>query len=312
MLWTNKKPIIALAPMADMTDMPFCQISRKIAGDNFIIFREMVSAEALDRESEKTLEMCKFLPLERPLITQFFGSTPEVVARVVARIADRFKPDGVDINMGCPVQKIAGKCGAGSALIKNPLVAAKIIESIKNLVGDSVPVSVKTRLGWSDPEDILKFGPLLQSAGADAITVHGRTREQGYSGVADWNMIARLREKISIPLIANGDIRTAEDMKKCLAVTGADGVMMGRAALGDPWIFIGREPTLVELKATVLEHARLHLERYGPTSLTTFRKHLVHYFKKDRIPSRISKPEFRSALVNIKTLQELESVLSVF
>ncbi len=304
-MWiTNKKPIIALAPMADMTDEPFSRICREVAGSNFVIFREMVSAEAIVRGNEKTFGMCKITPGDHPTILQIFGGNPTHIAEAAKTLFDKFKPDGIDINMGCPVPKIAGKSCAGASLLKDPSRAVKIVKELKGL-NLNVPISIKTRLGWNNPEEILEFATRLEEAGLDSLTIHGRTKTQGYSGVADWDMIRRVKEKIKIPLLANGDICSTEDIKKCLEVTGADGVMIGRAALGNPWIFIGKIPTMEERKEVVLRHAHYHIEHYGEKyGLRTFRKHLLMYFK--------GMPEIKERkmeLAKVETIADLENVL---
>lgn len=323
--WTEgKKPIVALAPMADMTDSPFCRICREVSGNDFLIFREMVSAEALVRENKKTLKMCEFTPGEKPLVLQIFGAKPEVIRRAARMVVDKCQPDGIDINMGCPVPKITGKNCAGSALLKDPERAIEIIRQLRaeNL---GVPISVKTRLGWSDAKQILEFAPKLEAAGAQAITIHGRTKEQGYAGKADWQIIGQVKKILTIPVIANGDIATPDDIKRCLAITGADGVMIGRGALGNPWIFNYVRNTKAtklrneELVEVVLRHAKYHLQHYGAKSMPTFRKHLAWYFKGDRFgesrPAGAGRHDFakskklRVQLMRVNSLAELEEIL---
>lgn len=306
-----KKPILILAPMADYTDKPFGLICRKYSGKDFVIFKEMVSSEALFRGNEKTLKMCDFTSVERPLIIQIFGDKPEVMAKAAKIIATKFKPDGIDINMGCPVPKIAQKTAAGAALMKNPTLAAEIVKSVKKAV--KLPVSVKTRLGWSNPDEIIKFAVILEKAGADLITIHGRTKAQGYSGIADWEQIAKVKKILKIPVIANGDIVDLVGSKKCLELTGADGVMVGRGTLGNPWIFQeikNQKSKIKNLKSicnVVLEHAKLHEKNYGKGSLVTFRKHLSFYFK--GIPGM---KETRVKLMQIKEYKELENILKEY
>ena len=392
-LLAKNKPIIALAPMADYTDSPFCCVCRMVARgvmgnrwifrkggcetppslplnegeesafakatarqardwipafagmtigkletpsnlplnkgeencEEFVVFREMVSAEALVRGNEKTLKMCEFEKIERPIVLQIFGSKPSQIAKAVEIVVDKFKPDGIDINMGCPVPKIAGKSDSGAALMKDHERAIKIVKEVKAILPKEITLSVKTRLGWSNPEDILEFAPKLEKAGVDFITVHGRTKMQGYSGKANWEMISRVKKIISIPLIVNGDVNSKEDISECLKITGADGVMIGRGALGNPWIFMKGgfktpsnlplnegegdcEVSMKERVETVLGHARLHLERYGEKSMVTFRKHLLQYFK-GNLGIENSK-NLRVRLAQVKDIKELEEVLS--
>ena len=312
MSWLDKLPIIALAPLADHTDSPFCRICREVSGQDFVVFREMVSSEALVRDSAKTLKMCQFEEIERPIVIQIFGSDPATIREAARLVVDKFKPDGIDINMGCPVPKIAGKNDAGASLMKDPNRAVKIVQELKkeNL---GVPLSVKTRLGWSRVEEILEFAPRLAEAGVDALTVHGRTKVQGYEGKANWDMIGQVKKILTIPVIANGDIQSETDIKNCLEQTGADGVMIGRGALGNPWIFNNYLPGVEEIKQIVLKHAKLHLAHYGEGSMTTFRKHLVWYFKGDRFPNqKISLKEIRMKLVKVNTIEELRIISASF
>lgn len=309
-MWINsKKSILALAPMADMTDSPFCRVCREVAGSDFVIFREMVSAEAIVRENEKTLKMCEFDETERPIVHQIFGADPDVMLKAAQIIVERYSPDGIDINMGCPVPKISGKANSGAALMKDVKKAVSIVKALKN-ANLGVPVTVKTRLGWADDKEILEFAVEIEKAGADAISIHGRTKKQGYSGKANWERIGELKKLLKIPVIANGDVNSEEDVKKCLEITRADGAMIGRGALGNPWIFVrskekGIRNNIEEIKKVVLRHAELHLERYGEENgLTTFRKHLVMYFKG---MSGIKK--LRAELVQVSTLSELKTIL---
>lgn len=337
MNWLNlPKPILVLAPMADMTDSPFCRVCReveskkfKVESERFVVFREMVSAEAIARGNEKTLKMCKFDEIERPIVLQLFGGDAEVIVGAaeillgkrpfgspsrelgIAQGIDTM-PSGIDINMGCPVPKIAGKSKAGAALMKDHERAVSIIKALKT-ANLGIPVSVKTRLGWSKDDEILEFAQKLEQAGADAITIHGRTKKQGYSGIANWDRIREVKKLISIPVIANGDIHSREDIARCLEITGADGVMIGREALGNPWIFNMRNAKKCEIAKNdivevVLRHAELHLEHYGEEfGLKTFRKHLLCYFRGfDGVK------ELRQKLVKVETMGELERVLESF
>ena len=346
-MWIDsKKTIIALAPMADFTDLPFCKLCREVAGENFVIFREMVSAEAIVRGSEKTLGMCRVDPVERPVVLQLFGSDSEVIVEAAKILVGKGSPggacpersrrdrddivcDGIDINMGCPVPKIAKKGKAGASLMKDQDRAVEIVKALKK-ADLGVPVSVKTRLGWAKDDEILEFAPKLEKAGADLITIHGRTKKQGYSGVANWDRIAEVKKLVNIPVIANGDVGNEEDIEKCLKITGADGVMIGRGALGNPWIFSPQVPPPIrgrlgggytsesipphissndggsELKKIVLRHAQLHLDHYGEDKgLVTFRKHLLFYFKGFE-----GVKELRQKLVKVESRADLEKILA--
>lgn len=307
--YSTNKSIIALAPMADMTDAPFCQLCREVSGSNFVIFREMVSSEAVARGSEKTLRMCEFEKNERPLIVQIFGSDPHVMARAGEIICNKFKPNGIDINMGCPVPKITGKNFAGAALMKDHQRACQIVRALKekNL---GVPISVKTRLGWNNEEEILAFAPKLEAVGADLLTIHGRTKAQGYAGKADWKMIGQVKQLVKIPVIANGDIRSAQDIKACLKITGANGVMIGRGALGNPWVFnFKKHFNSAEKIEIILRHAHLHLKHYGANYLTTFRKHLAYYATAENFPAQHDIKKIRAQLVRVNSVEEIEMIL---
>lgn len=281
------KPIIALSPMADMTDSAFCRTVRSVTPDSqLIVFREMVSAEAVVRGNEKTLNMTEIHPDERPIVQQLFGSDPNTMAQAARIIEEQHHPEGFDINMGCPVYKIVHNFN-GAALMKEPKLAAEIIKKVKAAI--TVPLSIKIRTGWDDPSECLEFARVIEDAGADLITIHGRTKMQGYSGESDWNRIAQVKKAVNIPVLANGDIHTAPLTLRALEQTGADGVLIARGALGNPWVFRqmidllnGRQSSPVSLGEridTIKQHLAFHVEQYGPSSITTFRKHVSWYFR---------------------------------
>lgn len=313
------RPIIALSPMADMTDSAFCRVVKEVASgeargassDFPIVFREMVSSEAVVRKNDKTLGMTEIHDAERPLVQQLFGSDPATMAEAARIIAAEHHPEGFDINMGCPVYKIVHNFN-GAALMKEPALAAKIVQAVKGAI--DVPLSVKIRLGWSDPTEAITFAKVLEDAGVDLLTVHGRTKTQGYSGVADWEMIARVKQAVSIPVLCNGDVHQSALIPKALETSGCDGVLIARGALGNPWIFReylqimrGETPSTVNLEeriTVVRRHLALHLEQYGPGAVNTFRKHLSWYFKG---VSHI-KPD-RERMMTAKTAEELDAIL---
>lgn len=299
--WSKlEKPIIALAPMADYTDEPFGLICKKFGAQ--VIFREMVSADAIVHGNEKTFKMLAINKKERPVIQQIFGKDPKTMAEAAKIICKISAPDGIDINMGCPMQKVT-KNFHGAALMKDSVLAAKIVREVKEAV--SAPVSVKMRLGWVESDEILSFAPLIEKAGADLISIHGRTKKQGYAGEANWEMIGRAKKLLSIPVLANGGIFTREDVNKCLEVTGADGVLIARGALGNPWIFSDTTPTLEERIKVILEHAALQVKHYGDYGLILLRKHLVFYFK--GIPhNKIIKQK----MTQVSTLGQLKDLLA--
>lgn len=307
--------------MADMTDAPFCRTVKSLTptpsnspsgrGRDVILFREMVASEAIVRGNLKTLVMGEIHDDERPLVQQIFGNDPSVVAEAARTLEDKFSPDAFDINMGCPVYKLVCDFN-GAALMKDPPRAAAIVRAVKAAV--KVPVSVKMRLGWSDPNECLAFAAAVESTGADLLTVHGRTRSQGYSGTANWDMIRQVKERAAVPVLANGDIASAPLALDALKQTGCDGVMIGRGALGNPWIFkqiedllAGRpvsEVSMEERLRVVKEHARRHVEAYGERGIVTFRKHLVWYFK--GLPHA---KLLRTQLATLSTYEQLEAIL---
>ena len=280
------RPIIALSPMADMTDSAFCRVVKEVTDVPLVMFREMVSSEAVVRHNDKTLGMTNIHDDERPMVQQIFGSDPATMAEAARIIAEEHHPEGFDVNMGCPVYKIVHNFN-GAALMKEPELAAKIIRAMKAVI--DVPLSIKIRLGWENPTDCIEFAKVIEDAGANLITVHGRTKAQGYSGVADWEMIRRVKEAVSIPVLCNGDVHKAELAPKALEVSKCDGILIARGALGNPWIFAqindvlsGRPARIIsteERVATVKRHLDLHIEQYGERGVVTFRKHLSWYFK---------------------------------
>lgn len=311
------RPIVALSPMADMTDSAFCRAVRAVTDPvqpdraRLVMFREMVSSEAVVRGNDKTLGMTDIHPSERPLVQQLFGSDPATMAEAARIIYEEHRPEAFDINMGCPVYKIVHNFN-GAALMKEPERAAAIVKAIRAAV--PVPVSVKIRTGWSDPTDCLTFAPALEQAGAALLTVHGRTKAQGYAGVSDWARIAQVKKLVGIPVLANGDAHTAPRVVDILEATGCDGALVARGALGNPWIFAqtaellaGRplpEVAMDERIRVVKMHARLHVEQYGERGILTFRKHLSWYFKGQR-GARL----FREKLMQVATLADLDAAL---
>ena len=309
------KPIVALSPMADMTDSAFCRVVREVTQDpSLVVFREMVSSEAVVRGSDKTLGMTEIHPDERTLVQQVFGSDPKTMAEAARVIEAEHRPEGFDINMGCPVYKIVHNFN-GAALMKEPALAAEIVREMKKAI--SVPLSVKIRLGWSEKTDCVEFAKVLEDAGVEMITVHGRTKCQGYSGTADWEMIGRVKQAVSIPVLCNGDIHRADLVPEALRQSGCDGVLIARGALGNPWMFSqindvlagrqAKEISLEERLRVVGRHVDLHLEQYGPNAIRTFRKHLSWYFK-----GQPGAKQFREALHTAPTRADLDRILNEY
>ncbi|MCK9363541.1 MAG: tRNA dihydrouridine synthase DusB [Syntrophales bacterium] len=279
------KSTIFLAPLAGITDLPFRTIVRSFGCD--LAYTEMISAVGLVRKTGKTLRYLASSPLDRPLGVQLFGNDPEVIAEA-ARIAEQHGADLIDFNMGCPVKKVT-KAGAGSALMKEPQLAAAIMQAVRKAT--ALPFTVKIRSGWSGRQvNALEIGKLAEDAGCDAVTLHPRTADQGYSGRADWDLIAALKGQIGIPVIGSGDIRKPQDAARMFQETGCDGAMIGRGALGNPWIiaetlaFLAGNtfspPTLAEREEIIIRHLALVADFYGEqTGVRDFRKHLLWYTK---------------------------------
>ena len=281
-----KKTPLVLAPMAGITDFPFRMICKDLGAG--LVFSEMVSVEALIREHKRTHGMLHTDPAERPVVFQIFGSKPASMGEA-AHIVSQGEVDFIDINMGCPVPKIL-KSGAGSALLRDIGLAKEIMSAVVQY--SRVPVTVKIRLGW-DAKNIVAvdLAQAAEAAGIAAVSVHGRTKAQGFSGQADWGMIKVVKKSVAIPVIGNGDVRTAQDAKRMKDETGCDGVMIGRAVQGNPWIFreakqylemgvVPPPPTLEERQADMLRHlndmTRLVGENVGVREI---RKHLCWYTK---------------------------------
>lgn len=263
-----------LAPMAGVTDKPFRQMVRQFG--QHLLFTEMASATSLVYGSDQTQRFIKLADEQMPIAIQLFGSNPEHLQQA-AVMAEQAGAVLVDINMGCPVRKLVAS-NAGAALMKMPYLAEEIIEKVKSAV--HIPVSVKMRLGWDDAHiNACELAKALENVGVDSVTIHGRTKEQGYSGRADWHQIAAVKQVLSIPVIANGDIVDEKSAKMCLELTKADGLMVGRAALGRPWTLAqidGLKPAY-NVADVALEHFERMLAYYGDKGLYIARKHLAWY-----------------------------------
>ena len=321
---------IMLAPMAGATDYAFRKVCKSFGAEYLV--SEMVCAKALcyEQKTKKSLTASptKTAPLaaiadgELPMAIQIFGSEPEFMAEAARMIAEndyrgstsKFTPTAIDINMGCPVQKVVSN-GEGSALLKNPELAGKIVEAVVRAV--DVPVTVKIRTGWdSNSINCVEMAKRLEAAGASLICVHGRTREQQYAPFADWSHIARVKESVKIPVVGNGDIFKPEDALKMIEETGCDGIMIGRGALGNPWIFENvinlfegreaREISVNEVVDVALWHLKLMIESKGERAgIAESRKHLGWYMKGIR-----GAAELRNRINCAESLEELSTILS--
>ena len=279
---------IVLAPMAGISNTAYRQIIKEMGAG--LIFAEMVSDKALVYGSEKTFDLLKMNDMERPIAQQIFGSDVDSFVKAAKLVEDAMYPDIIDINMGCPVPKVAIKSQAGSALLKNPDKIKEIVSAVVNAV--SVPVTVKIRSGWDEKSiNAVEVAKVIEEAGASAITVHGRTRAQGYSGNADWNIIKQVKETVKIPVIGNGDVTSAKKAKEMLDYTGCDAVMIGRGVLGNPWLInecvtylesgvIPTRPSSKEKIEMLKRHYKLLVESTSEKqAILEIRTHALWYIK---------------------------------
>ena len=306
---------IILAPMAGVSDLPFRLLCHEQGAG--LVCMEMISAKAILYHNRNTESLLEIHPQEGPVSLQLFGSDPAIMADIAARIEDR--PFQIlDINMGCPVPKIVGN-GEGAALMKNPLLAGQIIEAVVKAVGK--PVTVKIRKGFDEEHvNAVEMAHVAQESGAAAVAVHGRTREQFYSGKADWDIIRRVKQAVSIPVIGNGDVVDGESALALLQQTECDGIMIGRACQGNPWVVrevknflesgqICPRPTNREIVDTILRHARLQLQYKGEyIGIREMRKHVSWYSA--GVPNSA---RFRAEINAMESMEELmDAVSAVF
>lgn len=298
---------VILAPMAGVTDLPFRVLCKEQGAG--LLCMEMVSAKAIYYGSKNTEELMKISPAEMPVSLQLFGFDADIMADMAKKIEE--KPFAVlDINMGCPVPKVVNN-GEGSALMKNPKLAEEIITKMVKAV--KKPVTVKIRKGFDEAHlNAVEMAKIAEASGAAAVAVHGRTREQYYAGKADWDCIRAVKEAVKIPVIGNGDVTDALSAERLLKETGCDGVMVGRAAQGNPFIFreiteyletgvIPPKPTPAEVRATIERHARMQMEEKGEyTGVREMRKHLSWY-----TVGYPNSAKYRQMINSMETMEEL-------
>lgn len=306
---------LILAPMAGVTDLPFRLLCKEKGAD--LIYTEMVSAKGIYYNSKNTEALLEVQEEERPVALQLFGSDPEIISSMAAKIEDR-NFDILDINMGCPVPKVVNN-GEGSALLKNPRLVEEIITRTVRAV--KKPVTVKIRKGFYDQEpNAVEIARIAEGCGATAVAVHGRSREQYYAGQADWNIIAKVKEAVSIPVIGNGDVTDGPSARALLEQTGCDGVMVGRAVRGNPWIFReilhylrtgerAERPSGAEVRDTILRHAQMELGLKGEyTAVREMRKHIAWY-----TAGYPHSAAFRRTINEMETFEELgKAVKNIF
>lgn len=303
---------IILAPMAGITDLPFRLLCKEQGAG--LLCMEMVSAKAIYYNNKNTESLMEIDERERPVSLQLFGSDADIMSEMAKKIEE--KPfDILDINMGCPVPKVAGN-GEGSALMKKPELVREIVSKV--VKATCKPVTVKIRKGFDEScVNAVEIARIIEDCGAAAVAVHGRTREQYYSGRADWDIIRQVKEAVSIPVIGNGDVTGPESAKKMLEEIGVDGIMIGRAARGNPWIFgqikeyletgiLPQKPELSEVREMMLRHARMQLECKGEyTGIREMRKHVAWY-----TAGYPNSAKLRAKINEVETYQELEALLN--
>lgn len=305
---------LILAPMAGVTDLPFRLLCKEQGAG--LICMEMVSAKAIYYKNKNTEQLLEISPKEHPVSLQLFGSDPEIIAEMAARIEER-PFDILDFNMGCPVPKVVNN-GEGSALMKNPKLVEEILSRLVKAV--EKPVTVKIRKGFDDDHvNAVEIAKIAESCGVAAIAVHGRTRQQYYSGKADWDIIRQVKEAVAVPVIGNGDLLCAGDVADMREETGCDGFMIGRGAQGNPWIFkqiihkleTGEDlprPTVQEVCEMVLRHARLQIETKGEyTGIREIRKHAAWYTAGYKNSAKL-----RGRINEVESMEDLEKLFLEF
>ncbi len=308
----QENPVVA-APMAGISDRPARLIAREYGCG--LVYTEMISAKALTYQNKKTYLLMNMEGEQQPVNMQIFGSEPDVMAEG-ARIMQEYGAQMIDINMGCPVPKVVNN-GEGSSLMRNLELAVQIVEAMVKAV--TVPVTVKIRKGWDDDHvNAVEYAKQMEAAGVSAIAVHGRTRMQYYSGKADWDIIGRVKAAVSVPVIGNGDIFAPEDGKAMLEQTGCDGIMLGRGALGRPWLYrqmvdylrtgnYDLEPELEQRKAVILHHAQLICAEKGEyVAMKELRKHIAWYYKGLPHAARM-----RDQINTVTTMEDLVQLLQM-
>ncbi len=294
--------------MDGFSDWPFRSICRELG--SALSYTEFVNAREVLGNGKYARDKLRFSEDERPVVFQLYGEDPDELVRAALQVRS-LEPDVIDINMGCPAKSIANR-GAGVGLMRTPLKVARLFRRLAAAL--DIPVTAKIRLGWEDCKNYLLIARIIEENGGQALAVHARTREQGYGGQADWEAIAEIRQQISIPLIGNGDVQTPADADRMRAQTGCEAVMVGRAAIGNPWIFAGRrreEVTLDDLAALVQEHLQRSLAFYGSElGMVLFRKHAVQYIR-PLAPSRAARAHLLRAATAEIFWQRFTELLAV-
>ncbi|MCP5322399.1 MAG: tRNA dihydrouridine synthase DusB [Candidatus Paracaedibacteraceae bacterium] len=309
------KSNVILAPMTGVTDLPFRNLVKRLGVG--MVVSEMIASQSMIRQTRRSMQMCQISPEEYPMAVQLAGCDPDVMAEA-AKLNEDLGAHIIDINMGCPVKKVAEKSYAGSALMKDELHAAKIIEATVKAV--KIPVTLKMRTGWDDTNrNAPRLAKIAEDLGIQMITVHGRTRMQMYTGKSDWSFIRQVKEAVKLPVIGNGDIVTEEDARTLIEVAGVDGVMIGRGTYGRPWFpnqvqhFLKTKtklasPTLQERKDIIMKHLNHMIEYHGEqTGMMLSKKHVGWYSK--GLPDSAG---FRLAAMQTTKYNDLKQLLEDF
>jgi len=294
---------IILSPMAGFSDLPYRRICREYG--SAMSYTEFVSVHGLHENNPKCTRMLDFDPTEKPMSFQIFGNDVDQIVEVAQRI-EQLGPSIIDLNMGCSVNKVAGH-GCGAALLREPEKIGRIFKKLSAAV--SVPITGKIRLGWDDKSrNHVEVAKTLEDSGAALIAVHGRTRAQAYNGTADWDAIAEVKQAVKVPVVGNGDVKCVADIDRIKRHTGCDAVMIGRAAIGNPWIFMRKdrhEVSFAEKVAMIRRHFELMLDYYGEYGLVLFRKHVTKYITEVR-----GAAEMRGGLLTCNTAEDFVSLLA--
>ncbi len=311
------KTKVVMAPMAGISNPSYMKIIEDMGCD--LAFTELISSEAIIRNNKKTLDMLNGIDdLKMKVGVQIFGSNPEVMAKAAKILCELHKIDIIDINMGCPVPKVALHSDAGSGLLKNSTKVKEIVEAVTKAV--NIPVTVKIRSGWDDNSiNAVEIAKIIEKAGASAITIHPRTRAQGYSGKADWNIIKKVKESVNIPVIGNGDIKSCYDAEKMLEETNCDAIMIGRGLLGNPWLIRDainylekkEEPTNASLHEKI-EMIKKHLDllvkyKSEKAALLEIRSHISWYLKGEN-----NSKEVKEKICKAKNIEEVKKIITIF
>ena len=307
---------VVLAPMAGISNTSYRKIIKEMGAG--LIYAEMLSDKAICFSNEKTFDLLKMSEEERPIAQQIFGSDKESFIKAAQVIEETMHPDIIDINMGCPVPKVAVRAQAGSALLKDPDKVYEIVEAVVKAV--NVPVTVKIRSGWDEKHiNAVEIAKKCEQAGASAITIHGRTRAQGYSGHADWNIIKQVKEAVSIPVIGNGDVTSCYEAKRMIDETGVDAVMIGRGVLGNPWLIKecvdylndGTEPkevSFIDKVSMMRKHYQLLTEdKSEKLALLEIRSHIIWYLK-----GMPQSKEIKNKICQSKTTEDMFNIIDEY